>query len=213
VPNYGSAETGPVGAQCPRPASTDDVHVYRDAFAVIAAPPRRPDGSDQTVFLTGLRRAGPKVLLNVDIGDTACLVRRPCGCAFDELECDTHLSTIRSSEKLTGDGVTFLGADLLPLLEEELPARFGGTVGDYQLVEIPDERGLPRYRLLVSPEVGALDEQVVVDALLDALSVRRRAYGFMVEQWRQGKLVEVCRERPQRTSRGKVPAFRTVSWS
>jgi hypothetical protein len=213
VPNYGTAETGPLGAQCPRPAATDDVHVYHDAFAVIAAQRGFPDGSNaDAILLTGLRRAGPKVLLNVDIGDTACMTRRPCSCAFAEVGYDTHLSAIRSSEKLTGDGVTFLVADLLPLLEEELPRRFGGTAGHYQLVETRDEHGLPRYQLLVSPEVGALDERAVVDALLDALSVRRRAYGFMAEQWRQGRLLAVRRERPQPTSRGKVPAFRSPPW-
>lgn len=213
VPNYGTAETGPIGAQCPRPSAPDDVHVYRDAFAVIAASRTPPDGSDaDAILLTGLRRTCSKVLLNVDIGDMACIGRRPCGCAFDDLGCDTHLWAIRSTEKLTGDGVTFLGADLLPLLEEELPRRFGGAVGDYQLVETQDARGLPRYRLLVSPDVGVLDERAVIDALLDALSVRRRAYGFMVEQWRQGQVLEVRRERPQTTSRGKVPAFRPLSW-
>jgi hypothetical protein len=213
VPHYGSAETGPVGAQCPRPSTTDDVHVYRDAFAVIGAPRRAPDGSDgDPILLTGLRRAGPKVLLNVEIGDTAYVARRPCGCAFDSLAWDTHLWSIRSSQKLTGDGMTVLVSDLLPVLEEELPRRFGGTAGHYQLVEVQSEHGLARYELLVSPEVGAIDERAVVDALLDALDARRRAYGFMVEQWRRGRLLAVRRERPRPTGRGKLPALRPPSW-
>jgi hypothetical protein len=211
APNYGSAETGPVGAQCPTPAATDAIHVYRDAFAVIAAPRALPDGAEgDTILFTGLRWTAPKLLVNVDIGDTACIEDRPCDCEFDRAGCHTQLWAIRSSAKLTGDGVTFIGADLVPLLEEELPRRFGGAAGDYQLVETQGARGLPRYRLLVSPEVGAVDEPAVIDALLGALSVRRRAYGFMVEQWRQAGLLEVRRERPQTTSRGKVPAFRPL---
>jgi hypothetical protein len=213
VPNYGSAETGPLGAQCPGPFTTDDVHVYRDAFAVIAASHMDAGAAEESAILvTGLRRTGPKVLLNVEIGDTARVARRTCGCAFDDMECTTHLWSIRSSDKLTGDGVTFLVADLLPLLEDELPRRFGGAAGHYQIVETQDPHGLPRYQLLVSPEVGTVDECAIVNALLDALSARRPAYGFMVEQWRQGGLLTVRRERPQPTARGKVPAYRRPSW-
>jgi hypothetical protein len=67
----------------------------------------------------------------------------PVGCLFDELGYVQHLHTIRSFEKLTGLGVTVAGGDLFHLLEEVLPRRFGGAVGDYQLVEAQDARGLP----------------------------------------------------------------------
>jgi len=38
-----------------------------------------------------------------------------------------------------------------------------------------------------------------------------RFYRFMVEQWRQGGIVQVRRERPGATGRGKVPVFRALS--
>jgi hypothetical protein len=53
----------------------------------------------------------------------------------------THLRDIRSQEKLTAGGMTFLDTDLIRVLEEVLPARFGGAPTDYQLVEEEAEEG------------------------------------------------------------------------
>ena len=68
-----------------------------------------------------------------------------------------HLHTIRSYEKLTSEGMSFLGSDLLSLVEDVLPRRFGGCPTDYQFVE-PERDGLPRVSLVVGPGVGELDE-------------------------------------------------------
>ena len=46
---------------------------------------------------------------------------RRCHCLFDELGFVQHLHTIRSTHKLTGEGVTFLGPDLVHVLEDALP--------------------------------------------------------------------------------------------
>ena len=70
----------------------------------------------------------------------------------------THLSTIRSFEKLTGEGVTVAGAHLLQVVEELFRPRFGGSSIDYQLVEQEDDRSLPRIVLRIHPRVGAVDE-------------------------------------------------------
>ena len=69
----------------------------------------------------------------------------------------THLREIRSHEKLTAGGMTFLDTDLIRVLEEVLPARFGGAPTDYQLVEEEAAEGQPRVRLLVHPRIGAVD--------------------------------------------------------
>jgi hypothetical protein len=205
-PFYGCSEAAPVGVQCPTPAASDDVHVLTDLFALVTgpAPPDADDGGEP-LLLTSLLASGPKILVNTDIGDVGRLEQRPCGCLLGRLGYGTRLSAIRSSEKLTGDGVTFLGPDLWALLETGLPRRFGGGPGDYQLVEEQDERGVPRYRLLVSPEVGALDEAALAETFLGMLSGLRPAYGFMVNQWRQGRFLTVERTRPRATPRGKVP--------
>jgi hypothetical protein len=205
---YGFSEGGNIGSQCASPVAADDVHVCSDAYAVI---PRTRggagDGRADVLLFTALRPACPKVLLNTDIGDTAVLERRTCDCLFDDLGYRLHLHTVRSSHKLTGEGVTFAGADVGRILEEILPRRFGGTVADYQLVEDQTPEGLPRYRLRVSPDVGPLDEAALVRTFLDALAGLQRPYGFMVEQWRTSAAVQVERGRPLPTSRGKVLPF------
>src|SRR5262245_7391331 len=207
VPHYGSAEASPVGVQCPRPAATDAVHVLTDLYTTIPDPRPRADG----ILLTGLLRAGPKVLLNTDIGDIGRIERRRCDCLLGQLGYDLHLSGIRSLQKLTGDGTTFLGPDLYPLLEDVLPRRFGGAIGDYQILERQDAQGVPRYELLVNPSVGPVAERELVQAFLDGLESLRPAYGPMVDLWRHGRFLEVRRERPRVSARGKVPPVRTLA--
>ena len=65
------------------------------------------------------------------------------------------LHSIRSFEKLTGEGVSFLGETLLELVETVLPARFGGAITDYQFAEHETERGVTRLELRVHLRVGA----------------------------------------------------------
>ena len=96
------------------------------------------------------------------------------------------------------------------MLEEALPKRFGGTLADYQLVESQDARGLPRYQLLVSPDVGALNECRLVATFLEELGKLKRSYGVMANQWAQGGVLEVRRQRPLPTARGKLLPFRTI---
>ena len=132
------------------------------------------------------------------------LETRQCGCLLDELGYDQHIHTIRSFEKLTGEGVTFFGADLEPLLEQSLPERFGGGVGDFQLLEEQDAHGLPRHTLVVSPDVGALDESAVRAAFLEELRAVNGSYRLMVNLWEQADSLQVSRRSPVHTGRGKI---------
>jgi hypothetical protein len=211
VPTYGFSEGGNVGSQCPEAGAADDVHVSLDAWAVIPRARRlSEEESVDALLLTGFRPACPKVLLNAEIGDYAVLETRRCECLFDEVGYHTHLHTIRSFEKLTGVGTTILGGDLFRVLEERLAPTFGGVVTDYQFVEEQDANGLPRYTLLVSPHVGALDETRLVDAFLDELGGLRNHYRYMTNIWRDAGVVSVQRRRPLPTGRGKVLPFRTL---
>ena len=65
--------------------------------------------------------------------------------------------------------MSYLGGELIALLEEALPARFGGSPSDYQLVE-DEVGGLARVELLVSPRVGEVNEPELVAYVLDALA-------------------------------------------
>ena len=213
VPCYGFSEGGGVGAQCSTPTTVDDVHVFLDAFAVTHH--ARPAGNRHTVdayLFTSLRPACPKILLNAEIGDYGVLETRHCGCSWDELGYTLHLHTIRSFAKLTGEGVTVISSDLFPVLEEVLPRKFGGGVGDYQLVEEQDGRGLPHYNLLVHPRIGPVDEWAVAETFLGELRKLRgwSHYALIADMWTQANIVQVKRKPPIPTSRGKVLPIRSL---
>jgi hypothetical protein len=208
---YGFSEGGNVGNQCRYAERADAVHVSLDTFAVLQRP--RLVASGDTVpalLMTTFRPASPLVLLNAEIGDYAAIERRACGCRFGRLGYTQQLHTVRSYGKLTGDGVTFLDADIIQVLEDSLPRAFGGSLADYQLVETQSEQGLPRYELLVSPALGRLDERALAAQFLEALSGRKRPYQFMVNQWVRSGAFRVRRDYPQVGARGKLLPFRTL---
>jgi hypothetical protein len=127
---------------------------------------------------------------------------RTCGCPMGRLGFSHHLSDIRSYEKLTSEGVTFLGTELLRLVEEVLPQRFGGAPTDYQLVEA-EEGELSRIFVVASPALGPIEERDVVDLVLETLSAYPGGRA-MTEHWRQGGTLKVLRRDPYRTESAKV---------
>jgi hypothetical protein len=208
--NYGSNEAGGfIGYGCLQPETPDEVHLHHDLHALIQSkedatgsplPPR-------ALLISSLRRTAPLILLNVSMGDQATIVRRECGCPLESVGWTTHLHTIRSFEKLTAGGVTFFDTDVIHVLEDVLPSRFGGGSTDYQLLEEEAPGGLPRLRLLVNPSVGPLNDEAVADAFLDALG--RGSGGPRVAEftWRAARLLRVERREPERTPSGKILHF------
>jgi hypothetical protein len=132
------------------------------------------------------------------------VVRRACGCPLERLGWTTHLHTIRSDEKLTAGGMTFADADVIRVLEEVLPARFGGGPTDYQLLEEEVAGGRPRLRLLANPALGPLDAAAVAEAFLSAVGRGSGAQRVMALQWRQAGLLRVERRPPLATRSGKI---------
>lgn len=63
----------------------------------------------------------------------------------------------------------------------------------------------------MSPGIGPVAERELVQAFFDGLESLRPAYGFMVDQWRRGRVLEVRRERPRVSTRGKVPPVQTLA--
>lgn len=206
VPQYGATETSTVGFGCLSPTAPDDLHLLHDMHAFIQpdAAASETDLPPRAVLVTSLRASAPLVLLNVSLGDQAIASTRMCGCPLEDLGWVTHLQAIRSYEKLTAGGMTFLDSDLVRVLEEVLPARFGGGPTDYQLEEDEAEDGRPRLRLIVTPSVGALNEKQVVAAFLDAIAPGKGAEHVMGLLWRDGDFVEVVRCPPRGTSTGKI---------
>jgi hypothetical protein len=205
--HYGSAETGSTLAYgCLAPGWADDSHATHDLFAFIQPGESRPASglSRRALLITTLRVRAPLTMLNVSLGDEAEVASRDCGCPFAGRGWTTHLHGIRSFEKLTAGGMTFLDVDAIRVLEEELPKRFGGGPLDYQLVEEQDRAGRSRIVLHVHPAVGVLDEAAVVDAFLQALGAGDEARHVMALSWRQDGLVRVARIPPVTTATGKI---------
>jgi hypothetical protein len=100
--------------------------------------------------------------------------------------------------------MSFLDTDVIPVLEEVLPARFGGGPTDYQLVEDEGEAGEPRLRLLVSPRVGDVDPHAVAEAFLAAMSFGSGVERVMGLMWRQARLLRVERRAPLTAASGKI---------
>ena len=205
LPRYGSIETGPIGYGCLAPAAPDDVHVFDDLHALIqpgvdAAIHGHPASA---MFVTSIRPTVPFLLLNVSMGDQATMDQRSCGCRMEKLGWRAHLRDIRSYEKLTSQGMTFLDTDVIRVLEEVLPRRFGGAPTHYQLVEEESRDGQASLRLFVHPLVGAVDVATVRETFLDAIA-GIGAERMMPQVWRDAGLLRVERREPFSTSSGKI---------
>lgn len=154
--------------------------------------------------MSALRPTARFVVLNLELGAQAVLGPRACGCLLKALGWRVHLHAVRSYEKLTGEGMTFLDVDVVRVLEEVLPARFGGDPMQYQLVEDEGADGRARLRLVVDPGVGPLDDDAVLDAFLEAIAPGSGPERLMGLAWRQAGLVEVERRSPVATGAGKI---------
>jgi hypothetical protein len=215
VPVYGISEAGVIAAGCDqRHEVSDHCHLYKDSMAII---PRRHlipqfDRALDSFLFTTLLYESPKLLLNVGMGDYGYVTTQQCDCGFGKLGFDKTIGNIRSYEKLTGEGVTFVETDFIRIIEKDLPETFGGASSDYQLVEDEDEHGLTRLRLLVSRKVGEIAEAQVLRKFLDGM---RGAEDWAwaqpgTEMWRQSGTVTIERNAPIATAGGKVYPFYLV---
>jgi hypothetical protein len=204
--NYGGTETGSIGQGCLRPEYPDEIHHFHDLHALIQPGQDDPVHSfpPRALLVSSLRPTAPLILLNVSLGDEAAFAMRSCGCPLEALGWTTHLHTIRSYEKLTAGGMTFLDTDVIRVLEEDLPARFGGAPTDYQLIEKEDENGRPRLELIVHPAVGSVDKNTVAETFLNAISTGSGVERIMGSLWRDAKLLSVERRPPTPTASGKI---------
>jgi hypothetical protein len=197
VPRYSSIECGPIGHGCLHPEAPDDIHLLHDLHVIV-----QRAGTD--LLVSSLRMTAPLVLFNVSLGDRAVLRRRDCGCPMERLGWDTHLQGIHSVEKLTAAGMTFLDSDLVRVLEEALPDRFGGGPADYQLVENEDADGRSTLRLLVHPRLGEIADDAVVEVFLSAIGTGAGVERVMGLAWRQGRILRVDRRAPVVSAAGKI---------
>jgi hypothetical protein len=213
VPVYGISEAGVIAAGCTQPyPDSDHTHVYKDSTGIVQYQryvPQR-DAHVEALLFSTLLDDSPKVLLNVEMGDSGDVSTHACSCDFGALGFDVHLSHIRSFEKLTGEGVSFVNTDLVRIVEEALPSRFGGESTDYQLVEMEEATGITRLQLVVSPRVGDVDEGALAQAFIEELRGSKDDALWAQsgpEMWEQTGTVSVVRDYPMATKRGKILPF------
>jgi hypothetical protein len=127
---------------------------------------------------------------------------------LEEVGFTEHLREIYSSRKLTSEGVTLVGSEMVRILEEVLPQRFGGSPLNYQLLEEEDERGLTRLSLIVSPRIVIADEQEVIDVVLEALGHSSTGADVARAFWAQAGTLRVQRREPVLSEGGKLLPLR-----
>ena len=206
IANYFLTEAGPIGFGCPHSADPNDQHLLLDHLAMV--PWRRAvPGFDVAVdafHYTTLLPGAPKLLLNVETDDYGIVETRACGCPLEAFGFTTHLREIRSFSKLTGEGVTLIGSAMERILEDVLPARFGGSALDYQLVEEEDEGGFTRLTLYVHPRLPLAEDGDAVAAVHEALGRMGGMADVSRGVWAQAGTLRVRREAPRLTARGKL---------
>ncbi len=211
VGHYGSSECGgPVAYGCLHPQRRTDLHLLTDLHALVQAGSSDDESRElppRALLYTSLRDTAPFVLLNVTIGDEAVMEPATCGCPLAELGWGTTLRQLRSYAKLTAGGMNVLDADMLDVLDDVLPRRFGGGPTDYQVVEDEDDQGRPLVQVLVHPRLGALDTRAVAEALLGAIGSGHGVERVTELAWRDAGLVRVERREPAATASGKIRHF------
>lgn len=210
VSNYSMNEAGMLGAACPHGADDTDLHLWQDRVAIVPGSrvPESADAAKVSFALSSLLTSAPKIMINVDIDDYGILERRTCGCLLGDLGFNQHVRQIGSSAKLTGRGVTLVGSDIVRVIEEVLPGRFGGSAGDYQLVEEEGADGQTMLTLLVDPAIVLPDDRAPATVIYESLAKGRPGASFSGAILRGHDAVRVRRERPVPNARGKQPAFR-----
>lgn len=204
--NYAMSESGRIAVPCADPRAPDDAHVVTDKVVLLQREAAVTSGTVPGLFLTGIHPSTPKVMINVEVGDYATVETRPCGCRWNDLGFTQHLHGIRSYEKLTAEGMHFVGGVLVTLIEQVMPATFGGTLLDYQLVE-HERNGLPVVSLVISPRLGEIDADRARDRVLQELGRGDAASRMMAMRWRDTGTLQIERREPYTTSAGKVLAL------
>jgi hypothetical protein len=209
IADYASVELSMVGVACPNGHQADDLHLGLNRHAVVER--ERPvfagGPTVRALLFTTLGITAPRVSLNAESGDVADIDRRACGCPLEALGLTTHLSNVRSFEKLSTEGTSFIRTEMLTILEEGLPARFGGTAVDYQLVEQEEADGSTSLMLRIHPGVGDLKDEDVRAAFIEDLARVSSIDAYQARLIERAASVVIQRLQPLATGAGKVLPF------
>jgi len=213
VPYFAFAEGGIIAHGCANPGETDDMHILRDRVAVISHKirPRYFHKTVDALLFTSLIPESPKILLNVETGDHGLIDSRECGCRFEGYGFSDHISSIRSFEKATSEGMTLMVSDLIRIVEDVLPAKHGGGSTDYQALEEYDGAGLSFINIAVSPRVGPVDDADLKQTIIQALGKGGGSKRLMARILSDAEAIKIKRMDPIPTMRGKLLPFRNLN--
>ena len=203
-PGYSISEVSSIGAACRHMKTGNCVHMFRDGVAVISRMRHAPlSGLKVNALLfTNLLPFATRFLINAEMDDSGVIEPATCQCEYSAVGMTTQITNIFSYGKLTGQGITLFGTDVVNILEAALPRRFGGAPGDYQLVE-QEDGGQTELVLRVSPRTGATSTADVRDFFLTEL---RKCYGgtLAARLWKHSEGLSVVIGEPRTTQNGKV---------
>jgi hypothetical protein len=210
VERYSFNEVGALAQNCLKPSRPSDMHHLSHHSAIIQRPIEIHDQIVNAFCVTTLHPTGPKMLLNALTDDYGEINDHDCGCYYYNMGFKNHLYDVHSYQKLTTEGTTLIGNDLIHILETVLPQKFGGSLLDYQLVEQEDKSGLTRLYLYVDPSVSVTDNQQLVGEFLDALKESHGSAQLAQAEFRQANTIQIRRQAPLTNVRGKHFPIRTL---
>jgi hypothetical protein len=212
IPYYAFVEGGITAYGCANPDSPDDMHVLKDRIAVIVHKMKLKHSNDtiDALLFSSLLPESPKILLNVDTGDHGVMRSRRCGCGFEDIGFSDHISGIKSFEKLTSEGMTFMIDDLIHIAENVLPVKYGGSSTDYQVLEDANGDGMSFINIAVSPRIGPVNESDLIKTVIQELGKGKDSRRLMAEVWSKAGTIRVKRMDPVPTKRGKIFSFHSV---
>lgn len=206
--NWAMAEIGRLAYGCCNPDVGDEMHLLKGKMAVRQVSKEVHGESVGAFFVSTLHVNSPKIMINTEIGDSGVMTERRCGCPLEKAGLAVHVHTLRSYEKLTTAGMHFLGSDFVKLVEETLPARFGGHSTNYQFREQIGQDGVAQVSVVISPSVGEVSDDRVVEEVVAFLGARSRGDSMMANHWLQSGVLTVVREEPEMLATQKTPALR-----
>jgi len=208
-PTYGATDFGSIGMPCREMDTGNCVHVLQQNCALISK--RREGIGDRPVeslYLTGILPFASRILVNAEIGDTGVIEPATCDCSFSRLGLNLQVRDIAAISKVTAQGMTIAADELVQVLEEALPARFGGRPGDYQLLEVEAEAQTEMV-LRIRPGVTEHPAQEILNHFLGET---RRLYGgsMSVLSWLHSDGIRAEVAPPVLAGTGKFRAVRLL---
>jgi len=204
ISHYAISEIGIIGSGCREMVNRNCAHLFSDSVAAIVVPRPSPFFGSQvnSLLFTTLYATAPHLFINADMHDCGVIEQARCDCTYSNIGFTLQVHDIYSYGKLTGFGMTLAAGDVLRLIEDILPRRFGGLPGDCQLAESEDLSGT-RMSLRISPRLKIESPEAAKQVFLNEL---KHIYGgsLAARTWEHAAAVEVVSAEPYATRGGKI---------